>query len=58
MPDPAQINRSLNTIHAELEFLRDSGVIPWQQFNNIVAQLPVRPLFLPLCRCPLPIIDM
>ncbi|RQM07503.1 hypothetical protein DH86_00002818 [Scytalidium sp. 3C] len=40
MPDPAQINRSLNSIRTELEFLRDSGVLNPAQFQSISAQLP------------------
>jgi len=40
MPDPASINRSLNTIRTELEFLRDSGVLQPMQFDSIMAQLP------------------
>ncbi|KAK4689307.1 hypothetical protein P7C73_g795, partial [Tremellales sp. Uapishka_1] len=41
MPDTAQINRSLGTIRTELEFLRDSGALGPQQFQSIVAQLPM-----------------
>ena len=41
MTDKAQINRSLNTIRTELEYLRDAGVLAPPQFNSIAAQLPV-----------------
>lgn len=41
MPDSASVNRSLNTIRTELEFLRDSGVVSPPQFQSIMAQLPV-----------------
>ncbi|MCJ1395170.1 hypothetical protein MMC18_008051 [Xylographa bjoerkii] len=40
MGDKAGINRSLNTIRTELEYLRDSGVLNPAQFNSIFAQLP------------------
>jgi len=40
MPDVAQVNRSLNTIRTELEYLRDSGVVSPPQFQSIMAQLP------------------
>ncbi|OCK80238.1 hypothetical protein K432DRAFT_382419 [Lepidopterella palustris CBS 459.81] len=40
MGDQAGINRSLNTIRTELEYLRDSGVISPPQFQSISAQLP------------------
>ncbi|RDW73511.1 hypothetical protein BP6252_07418 [Coleophoma cylindrospora] len=40
MPDVAQINRSLNTLRTELEFLRDSNVLSPAQFQSISAQLP------------------
>ncbi|MCJ1453229.1 hypothetical protein MMC28_003575 [Mycoblastus sanguinarius] len=40
MGDKAGINRSLNTIRTELEYLRDSGVIIPPQFQSIMAQLP------------------
>ncbi|KAI4151857.1 MAG: hypothetical protein LQ340_003255 [Diploschistes diacapsis] len=40
MADKAQINRSLNTIRTELEYLRDAGVLAPPQFNSIAAQLP------------------
>ena len=46
MADKAQINRSLNTIRTELEYLRDSGVLAPPQFNSIAAQLPVSLSFL------------
>jgi len=40
MGDKAGINRSLNTIRTELEYLRDSGVVSNPQFQSINAQLP------------------
>ncbi|MCJ1306721.1 hypothetical protein MMC25_000364 [Agyrium rufum] len=40
MGDKAQVNRSLNSIHTELEYLRDSGVLSPPQFSSILAQLP------------------
>ncbi|MCJ1305548.1 hypothetical protein MMC08_008362 [Hypocenomyce scalaris] len=40
MADKAGINRSLNTIRTELEYLRDSGVLSPPQFSSINAQLP------------------
>ena len=43
MADKAAVNRSLNTVRTELEYLRDSGVLSPPQFNSIVAQLPVCP---------------
>ena len=49
MADKAQINRSLNTIRTELEYLRDAGILAPPQFNSIAAQLPVRRPF-PSCR--------
>lgn len=41
MPDQASINRSLNTIRTELEFLQQSGAVAPAQFQSIMAQLPV-----------------
>lgn len=41
MPDAASINRSLSSIRTELEFLQASGVLNPQQFQSIMAQLPV-----------------
>lgn len=46
MPDAASVNRSLNTIRTELEFLRDSGIVSPPQFQSIMAQLPVSPSIL------------
>ena len=40
MADKAGINRSLNNVRTELEYLRDSGVLHPQQFQSITAQLP------------------
>ncbi|KAA6407067.1 MAG: glycosyl hydrolase family 16 [Lasallia pustulata] len=40
MGDKAGINRSLNTIRTELEYLRDSGVLSPPQLSSITAQLP------------------
>ena len=40
MADKAGINRSLNNVRTELEYLRDSGVLHPQQFESIMAQLP------------------
>ncbi|KAK4693088.1 hypothetical protein P7C71_g4242, partial [Lecanoromycetidae sp. Uapishka_2] len=40
MGDKAGINRSLNTVRTELEYLRDSGVVSYPQFQSIMAQLP------------------
>ncbi|MCJ1238075.1 hypothetical protein MMC14_006064 [Varicellaria rhodocarpa] len=40
MADKAAVNRSLNTVRTELEYLRDSGVLTPPQFNSIAAQLP------------------
>ena len=42
MGDKAGINRSLNNVRTELEYLRDSGVLAPPQFQSIMAQLPVR----------------
>jgi hypothetical protein len=47
MADKAGINRSLNTIRTELEYLRDSGVVSPPQFQSIMAQLPVNAPALP-----------
>ena len=41
MGDKAAINRSLNNVRTELEYLRDSGVLVPPQFQSIMAQLPV-----------------
>lgn len=41
MGDKAGINRSLNNVRTELEYLRDSGVLAPPQFQSIMAQLPV-----------------
>ena len=41
MGDKAGINRSLNNVRTELEYLRDSGVLVPAQFQSIMAQLPV-----------------
>ncbi|KAM3153423.1 hypothetical protein ABEW05_006176 [Botrytis cinerea] len=40
MPDQASINRSLNTIRTELEYLQQSGAVAPAQFQSIMAQLP------------------
>ncbi|KAF7865669.1 hypothetical protein EAF04_005835 [Stromatinia cepivora] len=40
MPDQASINRSLNTIRTELEYLQQSGALAPAQFQSIMAQLP------------------
>jgi len=40
MPDQSSIDRSLNTIHAELQFLQQNGVVSPPQFQSIMAQLP------------------
>ncbi|KAG7010160.1 hypothetical protein G7Y79_00001g004320 [Physcia stellaris] len=40
MGDKAGINRSLNNVRTELEYLRDSGVLAPPQFQSIMAQLP------------------
>lgn len=42
MGDKAGINRSLNNVRTELEYLRDSGVLAPPQFQSIMAQIPVR----------------
>ncbi len=49
MGDKAGINRSLNNVRTELEYLRDSGVLHPQQFQSIMAQLPVSQA--PLTQC-------
>ncbi|TGO63237.1 hypothetical protein BCON_0014g00260 [Botryotinia convoluta] len=41
MPDQASINRSLNTIRTELEYLQQSGAVAPAQFQSIMAQLPI-----------------
>ncbi|KAI9641542.1 hypothetical protein NHQ30_010354 [Ciborinia camelliae] len=40
MPDQASINRSLNTIRTELEYLQQCGAVAPAQFQSIMAQLP------------------
>lgn len=44
MSDQASINRSLNTIRTELEYLQQSGAVAPAQFQSIMAQLPVSSL--------------
>lgn len=44
MADKAAVNRSLNNLRTELEYLRDSGVLHPPQYQSIMAQLPVRSL--------------
>ena len=40
--DKAAANRSLSTIHTELEYLRESELLTPEQYQSIMTQLPVR----------------